>query len=306
MDRTPLTFIFGFLVVMTPVTSRADKLTVNLDPHLATRTRPWTRTVSIDTEHSPLYSTQPKIRWLQNAGAIPEGELGDHEVNLSFDDGPQPQKTVNILKILASAGLRVNFFMMGKNAFYFKNIAKKVAAAGHVIGSHSINHPIMRNPSPAYAREQIECGSYLVGKSTGLEVPFFRFPGGEINTVSYNALRDAHQAAFFWDVDSTDCHAESTPGMIYNQVMTQLATRPRGILLFHDVWAHTAVALPSIIEALYRNDFTIVLYEPRHARTSNVPGYEDAPPFCKKIVADLEEGRHYEYGHFGPDDRDSE
>src|SRR5271163_3015199 len=90
------------------------------------------RTIVVDPlEH-------PRLGSMQYHESLP---LEDHEVVLTFDDGPLPPRTNHILNILAGECVRATFFLVGRMATTYPDVARKVEAAGHTVGTHSQNHP---------------------------------------------------------------------------------------------------------------------------------------------------------------------
>lgn len=80
----------------------------------------------------------PRIGTMQYPETLP---LADHEVVITFDDGPSPRYTDRVLEILASECVKATFFMVGRMAATFQDEARKVEAGGHTIGTHSLSHP---------------------------------------------------------------------------------------------------------------------------------------------------------------------
>src|SRR3954469_5696127 len=104
--------------------------------------------------------------------------LRDHEVVLTFDDGPWPGNTTAVLKALADQCTKALFFPIGKHAGWHPEILKQVAAAGHTIGSHTWSHKDLSRLSDDDAKAEIEKGIAAVSVALG-DKPvgaFFRFP----------------------------------------------------------------------------------------------------------------------------------
>src|SRR5258705_12433247 len=80
-----------------------------------------------------------RIGTMQYAETLP---LRDHEVVLTFDDGPLPPRTNRVLDILASECVKATFFLVGKMATTYPDAVRKIEAAGHTIGTHSQTHPL--------------------------------------------------------------------------------------------------------------------------------------------------------------------
>ena len=108
------------------------------------------RTIVVDpVEH-------PRLGSMQYRESLP---LEDHEVVLTFDDGPLPPRTNHILDILAHECVKATFFMVGQMATTYPDVARKVLAAGHTVGTHSQNHPLRLHKMPlAKAEQEIDQG----------------------------------------------------------------------------------------------------------------------------------------------------
>ena len=128
--------------------------------------------------------------------------LRDHEVVLTFDDGPWPGNTPAVLKALADQCTKAMFFPIGKHAGWHPEILKQVAAAGHTIGSHTWSHKDLSQLTADEAKDEIEKGIAAVSIALGNKpvAPFFRFPAlrqsagdGEISRrAQHRYLLDRH------------------------------------------------------------------------------------------------------------------
>jgi len=107
--------------------------------------------------------------------------LEDHEVVLTFDDGPLPRNSNQILEILASQCVKATFFTIGRMAAEYPDGVRKLRDAGHSIGTHTQDHPLGMNKMPIErARQEIDDGIASVKAALGDDAalaPFFRIPG---------------------------------------------------------------------------------------------------------------------------------
>src|ERR1700691_2998102 len=107
--------------------------------------------------------------------------LEDHEVVLTFDDGPLPRNSNQILEILASECVKATFFEIGRMAQAYPEGVRKLRDAGHTIGSHTQNHPLNMNRMPIErAQKEIDDGIASVKAALGDDAalaPFLRIPG---------------------------------------------------------------------------------------------------------------------------------
>src|SRR6476661_10210377 len=149
--------------------------------------------------------------------------LTDHEVVLTFDDGPWPT-TPTVLKTLADECTKAVFFPIGLHTTYHPEILKQVAAAGHTIGSHTWSHAHLdsKKMTEQQARDEIEKGFSAVKMALGAAPsPFFRFPQLQHSPAAVSYLGSRDVAIFSCDVDSFDFKAKDATQVI-NSVLTKL------------------------------------------------------------------------------------
>ncbi len=147
---------------------------------------------------------------------------------LTFDDGPDPEFTPALLRILERHEARATFFMLGQAAKKHPEIVRQVAQNGHAIGNHSWNHPSFVKLNSAERRFQIrECAKAIGPGATR----FFRPPHGHQTTGSrLTAMWCRHQVVA-WSIASHDW-CEDDPRAIADRVLRRL--QPGAIILFHD------------------------------------------------------------------------
>jgi peptidoglycan/xylan/chitin deacetylase (PgdA/CDA1 family) len=187
--------------------------------------------------------------------------LRDHEVVLTFDDGPWPLNTPSVLKTLADECTTGIFFPIGKHATYYPEILKQVAAAGHTIGSHTWSHATLTNKklTEDQRKEEIEKGFSAVKWALGgvSPSPFFRFPALQHPPEMVTYLGTRNIAMFSCDLDSFDFKA-SKPQQVIDVTMKKLDKLGKGIILMHDFHKHTAEALPELMHRLKAGGYKVV------------------------------------------------
>jgi peptidoglycan/xylan/chitin deacetylase (PgdA/CDA1 family) len=214
---------------------------------------------------------------------FPQLPLNDHEIILTFDDGPLPPYTESILKALAAECVKATFFSVGRQANQFPDLLRRVHREGHTIGSHSQNHPLTFDQMPFEgAKREIDDGIASVTTALGdarAVAPFFRIPGFlRVNSVEdYLASRSI--AVWSADADADDWYKTATPESVVQKAMTRLNQRGRGILLLHDVQPVTALALPMLLRELKNNGYRVVHVLPPGKRpNSRMPHVANAEP----------------------------
>jgi peptidoglycan/xylan/chitin deacetylase (PgdA/CDA1 family) len=199
-----------------------------------------------------------RIGTMQYGETLP---LQDHEVVLTFDDGPLPPHSTQVLDILASQCVKATFFIIGRMARDYPEGVRRVRDAGHTIGTHTQNHPLGMNRMPIErARQEIDDGiaatTAALGGSASL-APFFRIPGLRRAEDVEDYL--ASKGIQTWSADfPADDWRHVSSSRVYDLAMSRLEAKGKGILLLHDIQARTVAALPRILHELKARGYRIV------------------------------------------------
>ncbi|TPQ35227.1 oligosaccharide deacetylase [Bradyrhizobium guangdongense] len=225
------------------------------------------RTVEIDTTGGPGFGFEhfKELDFLK-----------EHEVVLTFDDGPWPRNTPAVLKALADECTTGIFFPIGKHATYEPEILKQVYAAGHTVGSHTWSHANLNNKklTEQQRKDEIEKGFAAVKWALGgiAPSPFFRFPALQHPPEMVTYLGNRNIAIFSCDLDSFDFKA-SKPEKVVDTVMKKLEKTGKGIILMHDFQKHTAEALPALLQKLKAGGFKVVAMRAK-SPVATMPEYD--------------------------------
>jgi peptidoglycan-N-acetylglucosamine deacetylase len=177
-------------------------------------------------------------------------------IALTFDDGPWPTTTRQILDILKKNNIKATFFWVGRYLQTYPELGKQVAAAGHAIGNHTWNHQYIKYNEDGAARE-IDRTSSLIEEVTGVKTSMFRPPGGILNNGLAAYAQKKNYAVIMWSADSLDWRT-ATQSLMDN-VMRQ--ANSGGIVLMHDGGGNrsrTVQALPDIIAKLRKEGYKFV------------------------------------------------
>jgi peptidoglycan-N-acetylglucosamine deacetylase len=233
------------------------------------------RIVEIDTTGGPRFghSQYKDVDFLQ-----------DGEVVLTFDDGPMRHYTKRILDTLDAHCTRGTFFSVGKMALADPETLKETARRGHTVASHTWAHAKLSALSPAKATAEIEMGNSAVTRAMGGPIaPFFRFPYLRDNKAALDHLKTRNMSTFSIEVDSQDFRTRN-PGQVLRNVMSQLKTAKKGIILFHDIQPATAGALSSILDNLKAGGFKVVHLVSKQTNTT-------LPEFDALVEREIEKKR---------------
>jgi peptidoglycan/xylan/chitin deacetylase (PgdA/CDA1 family) len=210
------------------------------------------RTIVVDpTEHG-------RIGTMQYPETLP---LRDHEVVLTFDDGPLPPNTNKVLDTLASQCVKATFFIVGRMAHAYPSVLRRAQREGHSIGTHSETHaPKLWKLPVADMQADIDTGINSVGAALGDPnelAPFFRFPGlGHKAEVEANL---ASRGVMIWSADfPADDWTRIGPKQVLSRALERLERKGRGVLLLHDIHARTVQALPELLAELKKRNYTVV------------------------------------------------
>lgn len=183
--------------------------------------------------------------------------VGAKEVYLTFDDGPVPGVTDQVLDALDQLGVKATFFCLGKNIAAHPRLFARLRAAGHGIGGHTWDHVDgWKTGTRAYYRNVLACQALTDSK-------LFRPPYGRITNRQLTALGRRH-AVVMWDVLAYDFDDRWPMGSRAREVLRQV--RPGSIIVFHDsvkCAQRMLASMPQVVKGLLSNGYTFrVLTEP--------------------------------------------
>ena len=188
--------------------------------------------------------------------AIPDpgrtaGALGGPpgQVALTFDDGPDPQWTPQVLDILDRYGIKATFFVTGLQVQRHPDLARAIVARGHSIANHTWSHARLTSASDGGVSDQLVGTSNLIRDTTGYVVSCARPPYGETNGRVNNLIAGSGMRPAMWSVDTEDWRRRGVGSI----TARALAAGPDAVILMHDGGgdrSQTIAALPGIIESL--------------------------------------------------------
>lgn len=254
------------------------------------------RVVEIDTSGGPIFGAITKRTKEQRF-------LAPKEVVITFDDGPLPWITRSILDTLDRHCAKATFFEVGRMAVAYPGVTREILARGHTIGGHTWSHPLnLPRMKPEKAQAEIEKGLAAVSLAAGRPVsPFFRFTGLSDSNALLAYLQSRGIASFTVDVVSDDSFI-SDPARLARVTLERIEATKGGIVLFHDIKAATARALPHILAELDARGYRIV-----HLRTRTplkpVATYDaELSPLVAKAMASADKKTLMPfYGAVGPE-----
>jgi polysaccharide deacetylase family sporulation protein PdaB len=180
------------------------------------------------------------------------------KIALTFDDGPHPYRTNEILDLLERYHIRATFFVVGENVSYYPEPFKRTIALGHEIGNHTYHHKTLSETCEETVMEEIRQTDEIIFKTAGYRPKLFRPPEGAYGECALKAAQSMNLRMILWTVDTRDWERPPAQTIVEN-VMKNV--KGGSILLFHDYMhksAHTMEALEIIIPKLLDKGFEFV------------------------------------------------
>lgn len=186
-------------------------------------------------------------------------------VAITFDDGPHPEGTPAVLEILAAAGIKATFFLVGEQVERRPALAAEIAAQGHLIALHGYRHRPQPAMPPKAVQEDLERGADVVQRATGVELAWHRPPYGLYSPAGLEAIRAKPLKPLLWSRWGKDWRRFTTPERIASRASENV--RPGDVILLHDAdfyssrgsHERTVAALRLIVRELKRQKIGTVL-----------------------------------------------
>ncbi len=220
------------------------------------------RSLAVDKDGylTAAYSKFPQFPTLYHQGA---GE--PHQVAITFDDGPDPEWTPQILDILKAANVKAAFFLVGANAEQYPALVRRIVEEGHEIGNHTYYHPNLALCWPEHIRIELNATQLLLETITGRSTTLFRPPYAADTSPSKVSelmpLNLAQELGYLVVLENIDPQDWARPGA---DVILQRVKQQRhdgSIILLHDAGGdreQTVEALPRILDYLKARGDTVV------------------------------------------------
>lgn len=188
---------------------------------------------------------------------VPRVETSERIVALTFDDGPTPEATTQILSVLRERGVKATFFVIGGELEQHPELGQRIAQEGHELGNHSYSHERMILKTPSFIRDEIERADQLI-RNTGYQGSIhFRPPYGKKFLLLPYYLSRTHRKSIMWDVEpDSDAEVARDADKVVDYVLAQ--TRPGSIILLHVMYKSggpSRNAVPKIIDGLRQKGY---------------------------------------------------
>src|SRR5437867_4244098 len=249
------------------------------------------RKLAVDSEGylTAKYTKFPEFPTLYHQGAG-----GEHQVAITFDDGPDPKWTPKILDILKAANAKAAFFLVGVNAEKYPGLVGRIVNEGHEIGNHTYYHPNLALAWPEHVRLELNATQLLIETITGRATTLFRPPYAADTQPSkmseLTPLQIAQELSYLVVLENIDPQDWAKPGadIILQRVKQQ--RRDGSIILLHDAGgdrSQTVAALPRILDWLHARGDTIVSLSTLLGTTRDalMPPLQTTDPSLTRLVS---------------------
>ena len=211
------------------------------------------------------YLTAKYVTFAQFPTLYHQGAGGEHQVAITFDDGPDPRWTPKILDILKAANVKAAFFLVGVNAERYPELVRRIVNEGHEIGNHTYYHPNLSLCWPEHIRLELNATQLLLETITGRATTLFRPPyaadTGPTQLSELTPLKVAEDLNYLVVLEDIDPQDWAKPGadIILQRIKQQ--RHDGSVILLHDAGgdrSQTVEALPRILDWLHTRGDTVV------------------------------------------------
>ena len=176
------------------------------------------------------------------------------QVGLTFDDGPHPEYTPALLDLLARHGAKASFFVVGARVDEFPDLARRIVAEGHAVGTHTYDHIEITTLRGAALADEVGRGREALRRATGVDSALFRPPRGRVDWSRLRAVARLGYVVVHWSRTYSDYRADGAGAL--RARMEAAPMRARDIVLLHDHNPHTLAALDTAIPAVQARGLT--------------------------------------------------
>lgn len=176
----------------------------------------------------------------------------DRKIAITFDDGPHPYYTEQLLDGLKERGVKATFFVMGKHVEENPELVERMYSEGHLIGNHTYSHIQLNKSNGDTFKEELVKTSELIEELTGQEVQYVRPPYG---TWDKKFEKELNMFPVLWTVDPLDWCSDNVVGIV--QKVTS-KVKENAIILMHDEYKSTVTAALQIIDELMEEGYEFV------------------------------------------------
>ncbi len=183
------------------------------------------------------------------------GKGEQKQVALTFDDGPHPYYTEQLLDGLKERGVVATFFVTGEHALLHSDVIKRMQEAGHLIGNHTYTHMQLRSDNRAEFLEELQLTNQVIKEITGEDTLYVRPPYGSWDK---SIEKELNMIPVLWTIDPLDWCSDDV-SCVVRSVTEKVGEND--IILMHDYYESTVTAALKIVDELLEEGYTFVTVE---------------------------------------------
>lgn len=181
--------------------------------------------------------------------------VDNKKIALTFDDGPHPYYTEQLLDGLKERGAKATFFVLGEHVEQYPELVERMSEEGHLIGNHTYSHIQLTQRNSETFKEELVKTSELIENLTGQEVQYVRPPYGTWNK---KFEKELNMFPVLWNIDPLDWSSRNVSNIV--QKVTAKA-KDNAIILMHDEYKTTVTAALQIVDELQKKGYEFVTVE---------------------------------------------
>jgi peptidoglycan/xylan/chitin deacetylase (PgdA/CDA1 family) len=205
------------------------------------------------------------LRWLPQRLIASVGPAARGALYLTFDDGPHPEFTPQVLDALARHQAKASFFLIGDQAERFPDLVRRIAAEGHVIGNHSYSHPEFRRMDLVAQLDEIAAADRALTAVDGKALHPIRTPRGALPPRLALHLARRGRPIVFWSYDTFDYRREDAEPLL--TMIRQTPPCPGDIVLMHDDGPVAAQLINALVPEWRAAGMSLLALPPEVGRT---------------------------------------
>ncbi len=231
-----------------PANPDATPISLSLNPEPTTAETVGSLTPTASATPSPTPTATPISTPKPPRHAYNSVETDRKILAMTFDDGPHPKLTPQLLDILKERNIKATFYVVGTNVVEYPAIIERMIAEGHEIGNHTWNHPTLTKIGAAGVKSQMDRTTDAIVKTSGVRPATMRPPYGATNASLNKRLdEDYGFKVIMWSVDPLDWKYRNAD-RVTREILA--GATPGGIILVHDIHASSVAAMPGTLDAL--------------------------------------------------------
>lgn len=215
-------------------------------------------TISEPYVNAEWWMYEPIMSLETEASVYGNGEVLEEPIRkiaLTFDDGPHPYYTEQLLDGLKERNVKVTFFVTGEHAALHPDIIKRIHEEGHLIGNHTYSHIQLKTDNREIYKEELLETEEVIMEIIGEEVVYVRPPYG---TWDKKLEKELDMIPVLWTVDTLDWCSQDANSVVKKVIS---CVEENDIILMHDYYDTTVTAALNIVDALAKEGYTFVTVE---------------------------------------------